>query len=67
MTVPVDATHNSDMVFTGAELLAIGQGNFVEQETLSSAKRLLRNVLEHHLGGRSLKTRGVFASMKRRI
>lgn len=65
--VPVDATHDSDMVFTGAELLAIGQGNFVEQETLSSAKRLLRNVLEHHLGGRPLKTRSVFASMKRRI
>jgi DNA repair protein RecO (recombination protein O) len=65
--VPVDATSDSDMVFTGVELLAIGRGDFAEQETLSSAKRLLRNVLEHHLGGRPLKTRKVFASMKRRI
>ena len=65
--VPVDASCTSEMVFTGAELLAIGQGNFCEQATLSSAKRLLRNVLDHHLGGRQLKTRGVFAAMKRRI
>ena len=64
--VLVDASCTSEMVFTGAELLAIGQGNFCEQTTLSGAKRLLRNVLDHHLGGRQLKTRGVFAAMKRR-
>jgi len=55
----------SAMVFNGAELLAIGQGDLSDADVRRSAKRLLRTVLEHHLDGRPLKTRDVFARMKR--
>lgn len=64
---PVSATTDSPagMVFSGAELLAIGQGAFAEPSCLAAARRLLRAVVDHHLDGRPLRTREVFVAMRR--
>jgi DNA repair protein RecO (recombination protein O) len=53
------------LTFSGADLLAIGRGDFTAPARLQMAKRLLRSVLAHHLDGRTLKTREVLASMRR--
>lgn len=53
------------LAFTGAELLAIARNDFTGSGTLQSARRLLRAVLDHHLGSRPLRTREVFAAMRR--
>jgi len=63
--VPVAGARRGDMVFSGAELMSIGRGDYSSGETLGCAKRLLRQVIHHHLGGRPLKTREVLASMRR--
>lgn len=52
------------LAFTGAELLAIARGDFTGTGTLQAARRLLRAVLDHHLGSRPLRTREVFAAMR---
>ena len=63
---PVPAPRSAPgLVLSGAELLAIGQGDFSTAPVLHAAKRLLRAVLAHHLDGRTLKTREVLASMRR--
>ena len=62
--VPVPDSRSGDMVFLGAELLATTRGEFQNAGQLKSAKRLLRALLDRHLGGRKLKTRAVLASMR---
>lgn len=63
---PVPATAQArELVFTGAELLGIARRDFGDPGALRSAKRLLRAVLGHHLGGRSLRSREVLAAMRR--
>jgi len=53
-----------DFVISGADLTAIGKGEFDRPERLLIAKRLLRKKLNWCLGGRPLKTRQVMASMQ---
>ncbi len=52
--------------FSGHELLAIGRHEFSDAAVLRAARRLLRGVINHHLGDRTLRTRRVAAAMKRR-
>jgi DNA repair protein RecO (recombination protein O) len=63
--VPVSDAHAGALVFLGSELLAMACGDFQSDGELKSAKRLLRAVLKSNLGNRTLKTRTVFASMRR--
>jgi DNA repair protein RecO (recombination protein O) len=63
--VPVGPAAGGELVFDGAELMAIGRGELAGSEQLRSARRLLRAALDHHLGGKPLRTREVFAAMKR--
>jgi DNA repair protein RecO (recombination protein O) len=63
--VPVPDDHADGLVFFGSELLAMARGEFQNDTQLKSAKRLLRAVLKSNLGDRTLKTRTVFASMRR--
>ncbi len=63
--VPVSDAHAGTLVFLGSELLAMACGEFQNDGELKSAKRLLRAVLKSNLGDRPLKTRKVFASMRR--
>lgn len=63
--VPVDDDYGGDLVFSGEDLLAIGRGEFADDAQLRNAKRLLRPVLNGALGGRTLRTREVLASMLR--
>lgn len=55
---------DNGLVFSGADLQAIGRGVFDRPERLLGAKRLLREKLNWCLGGRSLKTRRVIAAMR---
>jgi DNA repair protein RecO (recombination protein O) len=65
--VPVGATNDytEGLVFPGSTLLAIGHMQFDDKNNLQDAKRLLRSVLNYHLGGKGLQTRRVAAAMKR--
>ena len=63
--VPAAAANSEGLVFPGASLLAIGRMEFDNENYLRDAKRLLRTVLNYHLGGRGLQTRRVAAAMKR--
>lgn len=53
------------MLFSGATLAAIRDGDFSSAEVLDAAGRLLRQVIAHHLGGRELKTRRVLVDLRR--
>lgn len=57
---PLDA-----LLFSGAELLAIGRDDFSDSGVRRAARRLLRHVINTHLGERGLRTRKVAAAMKR--
>jgi DNA repair protein RecO (recombination protein O) len=63
--VRVDDNATGDAIFSGASLLAIGRSDFENEDDLRNAKKLLRTVLNYHLGGRSLHTRRVASAMKR--
>jgi len=63
--VPVERDYSGDLVFSGADLLAIGRGEFADRRQLRNAKRLLRPLLNWALGGKRLRTREVLASMVR--
>lgn len=63
--VPAGSVAEPGLSFTGAELAAISSGDFHEASVAGAAKRLLRSVIEHHLAGRSLKTRQVLTAMRR--
>ncbi|MYA66277.1 MAG: DNA repair protein RecO [Gammaproteobacteria bacterium] len=49
-------------IFAGAHLLALGRLALEDPEIAASAKRLLRQALEVHLGGRPLHSRALFTS-----
>jgi DNA repair protein RecO (recombination protein O) len=53
------------LVFTGAELLAIGRREFARPEILRAANRLLREVIDFHLDGRELNSRKVLVELHR--
>ncbi|MDE0508183.1 MAG: hypothetical protein OXI17_06045, partial [Gammaproteobacteria bacterium] len=48
-------------IFAGAHLLALGRLDLDDPAAAASAKRLLRQALEVHLGGRPLHSRKLFA------
>ncbi|MBW7931801.1 MAG: DNA repair protein RecO [Gammaproteobacteria bacterium] len=60
----VQGAMGSAPVFSGADLLAMARGELDAASTLHSARRLLRLVLDHHLGGRPLRTRQVARAMR---
>jgi recombinational DNA repair protein (RecF pathway) len=51
--------------YTGAELLAIHRGDWAADGALAAARRLFRSVIDHHLEGRPLQTRAVYAALRR--
>lgn len=53
------------MMFSGEILAAIGQEQFERAEVLRAARRLTREVLRFHLGGKELKSRKVLSDMRR--
>lgn len=53
------------LVFTGAELQAIGAERFDEPVVLKAASRLLREAITFHLDGRELKSRKVLVDLRR--
>jgi DNA repair protein RecO (recombination protein O) len=63
--VPIEHQNGEDLLFSGAELLAIGKLQLDDPVCLRNAKRLLRHVLDFHLGGKLLETRRVVGAMKR--
>ncbi len=60
--VPVER-NEGHLVFTGALLTAIDAQAFSDPETLRAANRLLREVINFHLGGKELKTRKVLVDI----
>lgn len=63
--LPAGTQTGKALCLSGAALLAIGRGDFTDPEHLQVARSLLRAVLDHHLGGKPLRTREVFAAMRR--
>lgn len=62
--VPVQR-RDGPMVFSGRQLLRIGQQQFEDAEILRGAGRLLREVIRFHLGGKELKSRRVLMELRR--
>ena len=63
---PVRVERNSGaLVFSGAELMAIGAQQFEQADILRAASRLLREVIAFHLGGKELKSRKVLLELHR--
>lgn len=60
------AVHDASgpMTFSGSDLIAIRERDFSRPETVRSAGRLLREVIDYHLDGRELKTRKVFREIR---
>ena len=57
---------NSDSLrVKGQVIKAINEGNFSNQETLISAKKILRLSIHHHLDGKELKSKKVFKAIER--
>ena len=54
------------LVFDGGTLLAISEMRFSQPEVLRAASRLLRAVIDFHLGGKELKTRKVLIALHKR-
>jgi len=54
------------MVFRGSMLCRIGAEEFDDADVMRAANRLLRHVINHHLGGKELKTRKVLQDLHRR-
>lgn len=54
-----------ELVFSGALLLAIDQAEFHRPDVVRAATRLLREVIDFHLGGKELKTRKVLKDIRR--
>ncbi len=63
--VPVQTPPGTETAYLGAELLAIARCEFSDGARAHDARRLLRAVLDHYLAGKPLRTREVFAAMKR--
>jgi recombinational DNA repair protein (RecF pathway) len=53
------------LVFSGATLTAIDALKFDQPEVLRAANRLLRDVIDFHLGGKELRTRKVLRDIHR--
>jgi len=53
------------LVFSGAQLLAIGEQRFEEPDILRAASRLLREAIGFHLGGKEIKSRRVLLDLHR--
>ena len=51
-------------LFNGAELLAMAEADWSVPGALAAAKRLMRQALAPHLGGRPLVSRELFMNMK---
>lgn len=62
---PIVADVDDAATYGGSELLAIGRGEFDDAGAAATARRLLRAVLDHHLGGQPLQTRRVARAMRR--
>ncbi|NQV85596.1 MAG: hypothetical protein HQ492_00765, partial [Woeseiaceae bacterium] len=62
--VPVDRAEG-DLVFKGIVLSGIAQQRFDDPDILRAANRLLREIIDFHLGGKELKTRKVLMEVHR--
>jgi DNA repair protein RecO (recombination protein O) len=51
--------------YKGSTLLAISRQDLADTEVMREAKKLLRNILNYHLGDRALHTRRIASAMKR--
>jgi DNA repair protein RecO (recombination protein O) len=59
----VDSASSIANLYSGQVLLDMSRADFTKANTLKIAKRLLRLVLEHHLGDRPLASRELFKSL----
>ncbi|MEY3202304.1 MAG: repair protein recO [Pseudomonadota bacterium] len=60
----VRGAHPGQLVFPGQVLLDIAQGCFLDARSLSCAKRLMRHLINHQLGGKPLESRRVWKELQ---
>jgi DNA repair protein RecO (recombination protein O) len=61
--VSAASTQKSDLLVHGKTLLGFETGSFDDKVSLSESKHLMRRLLQHHLGGKPLKSRDLFAQV----
>ena len=55
---------DGQVVFKGKTFLDIASDDYTDQQTLSESKRLMRQLVAHHLEGRPLQSRRVFVELQ---
>jgi DNA repair protein RecO (recombination protein O) len=61
----IRASNRRQPVFSGDQILAIAQRDFQNTEVLRNAKRLLRQLIDFNLHGRTLQSRKIYQQLKR--
>lgn len=56
------ADQERNTIISGESLLAMSEGDFEKAVTLQDAKKMMRSILNHYLGGKQLKSRELFRS-----
>ncbi len=63
---PVAVNHTKgELIFCGKLLTGISEKRFDDEETLKAANKLLRQIIDFHLGGKQLKSRKVLLDLHR--
>src|SRR5690606_42112958 len=62
--IPISVAQLQPGLFLGRDLLALAEADWSQPSTLSTAKRLMRQALAPHLGGRPLVSRELFMDLK---
>lgn len=64
---PVRLSGRNEDGYRGSDLLAISRREFDGAQVQRSARRLLRKIIDYHLGDRQLRTRAVLRDMRRHV
>lgn len=59
----LDTGEPSERALSGATALAIARDDYADPLVASAAKQLMRSLLDHHLNGRRIATRQIFAAL----
>ncbi|MEC9374753.1 MAG: DNA repair protein RecO [Pseudomonadota bacterium] len=62
--IPVNSDEKNSLTYLGEDFSAIARLDFTKKSTRRAAKRLLRRVLDFHLGDRVLQTRRIASAMR---
>jgi DNA repair protein RecO (recombination protein O) len=61
--VEVAERFDGDGAVSGATLLALAGGDYTDERTAAESKLLMRQLMNHYLGGQALQSRRIFVEL----